>query len=507
MGARTVIDDLVILLSLDNSPANAKGLETLKKLLDELIVKAREFGKAAREIDEAFAPGRASSRRSGAASPRAAGAAGGRAAAEMSPEQADRGLDRIERQEARERMRAGAAEARAARDKERQDKAYAAWWSKALDRKEEQEKRGQARAARERERQEKAAKKSGAPSSLRDMAIAALGPLAPVIFTLREVGRVAMQAFEKINETAQRDREQVNLSGLIDVPVKEIQKFEAVIVGLGGKAGEASKSLEGLARSQTTRVKFNEQMGRIGVQPFDESGRPRRADQLLYDIAEKVKNPAWASQERLDILSGMGLTPDVIRVMKNTQAGDFRQRMEAAEKSPLVNKETDVSKSAEFGVMVNEFMLGVKRGWTFLTADISRNLQSPFSREKDQMGGKESASRFMLRQMLMGPELMPVRQLMSVMSWLSGNGSGVPATQTIPAPKSGQTPADAGARGSVPPQTQQIFNDQRRIEIHVDGAKDPRQTAEEVERRLSQRTGASPSFGVMTPGWGAAAVG
>ena len=169
----------------------------------------------------------------------------------------------------------------------------------------------------------------------------------------------------------------------------------------------------------------------------------------------------------------------------------------------MVSKEEDVAKSAEFGIIVNKFGLVVDRMWTMFTSDLGRNITSPFSRTES-----EGLGRFVARQTTGTGGLMGlIKSIYQYNRLGDGAGTGVPATQTIPAPKSGQTPADAGARGNVAPQTQQIFNDQRRIEIKVDGSKDPRQTAEEVERRLSYRTGASPMFGVMTPGWGAAAVG
>lgn len=135
----------------------------------------------------------------------------------------------------------------------------------------------------------------------------ALGALVPAvgIAGLGALGKRAIDAADNLNDLSQRT----------GVGVENLSKFGAAAADSGSNVEEVAKAMSKLQRGLVDPTsKASEAMKSLGISSVDASGKIRGADQIMFDLADRlsrIEDPAKKAQLAFDLFgkSGVNLIP------------------------------------------------------------------------------------------------------------------------------------------------------------------------------------------------------
>ena len=396
------------------------------------------------------------------------------------------------------------------------------------------ERREEQRKQREAEKARKAESASIKQISKFDIAKDLLGSFAPALFVMKELASVASgflsSMLNSADATAQQGRELKNVSKYIEMSTPELQKWRFMMTDAGYQADSIQESLQSLYQNSTTRLPshFSNPLAFLGVNAFQDDAKTivKPVDELMMEIADRVKKMGLLSKEQKQALADLGLNQETILFVTSHGKDQIKDLLSSVQGKHLINTDDDVQSLAKLGTAFNN----VSEEWKNLKIAMMGGVGSQLAEDLTViihalaelakfigpiLGFMYKFKQIPLNMMGMGALTEGVGFLKDMATPKDSKAvTDKDGKQTVPNPTMGpllnndQTypvPKTVQPQGTQTPPTPQVFNDNKKVEIRIDGAKDPAATAREVSQVLQNNSGRM--FSVFSPGWGAASVG
>lgn len=115
----------------------------------------------------------------------------------------------------------------------------------------------------------------------------------------------------------------------IGISFESLQELEYAAKRSGGSAEELRGDLDKLTKTMSSPVpgEYNQTLFQLGVSARDSTGKLRKADDVLLDIADKFS--AMSKQRQLQFAEKLGISPGTVKLMQQGRAGISDLRAEA----------------------------------------------------------------------------------------------------------------------------------------------------------------------------------